>query len=47
MFAGLSLMGRWGKPEEIGNIAAFLVSDKNSFMTGTTVEACGGFAKYL
>ena len=47
MFAGLSLMGRWGKPEEIGNIAAFLVSEKNSFMTGTTVEACGGFAKYI
>ncbi len=47
MFADLSLMGRWGKPEEIGDIAAFLVSDKNSFMTGTTVEACGGFAKYI
>ena len=47
MFAGLSMMGRWGKPEEIGDIAAFLVSDKNSFMTGTTVEACGGFAKYI
>ena len=40
-------MGRWGKPEEIDEIAAFLVSDKNSFMTRTTVEACGGFAKYI
>jgi 3-oxoacyl-[acyl-carrier protein] reductase len=47
MFAGLALMDRWGKPEEIGNIAAFLVSDKNSFMTGSTVEACGGFTKYI
>jgi len=47
MFADLSMMGRWGKPEEIGDIAAFLVSDKNSFMTGTTVESCGGFAKYI
>jgi 3-oxoacyl-[acyl-carrier protein] reductase len=46
-FAGLSMLGRWGKPEEIGDIAAFLVSDRNSFMTGTTVESCGGFAKYM
>ena len=47
MFAEFSLMGRWGKPEEVGDIAAFLVSDRNSFMTGSTIEACGGFAKYI
>ena len=47
MFAELSLMGRWGKPEEVGDIAAFLVSDRNSFMTGSTIESCGGFAKYI
>jgi NAD(P)-dependent dehydrogenase (short-subunit alcohol dehydrogenase family) len=35
------------EPEEIGNAAAFLVSAKNSYMTGTTVEVCGGFNRYL
>ncbi len=45
--AGYALLNRWGKPEEIGNVAAFLVSAKNSFMTGTTVEVCGGWAKYI
>lgn len=42
-----TLLGRWAEPEEIGNVAAFLVSDKNSYMTGTTVEVCGGFNRYL
>ncbi len=45
--AGQTLLGRWAEPEEIGNAAAFLVSEKNSYMTGTTVEICGGFTKYL
>jgi NAD(P)-dependent dehydrogenase (short-subunit alcohol dehydrogenase family) len=45
--AGQTLLGRWAEPEEIGNVAAFLVSAKNSYMTGTTVEVCGGFNRYL
>jgi 3-oxoacyl-[acyl-carrier protein] reductase len=45
--AGQTLLGRWAEPEEIGNVAAFLVSDKNSYMTGTTVEVCGGFNRYI
>jgi 3-oxoacyl-[acyl-carrier protein] reductase len=45
--AAQTLLGRWAEPEEIGNVAAFLVSDKNSYMTGTTVEVCGGFNRYL
>lgn len=45
--AGQTLLGRWAEPEEIGNVAAFLVSTKNSYMTGTTVEVCGGFNRYL
>ena len=45
--AGQTLLGRWAEPEEIGNVAAFLVSDKNSYMTGTTVEICGGFNRYI
>lgn len=45
--AGQTLLGRWAEPEEIGNVAAFLVSKKNSYMTGTTIEVCGGFNRYL
>jgi 3-oxoacyl-[acyl-carrier protein] reductase len=46
-FADQAMLKRWGEPEEMGWIAAFLVSEKNSFMTGTTVESCGGITKYL
>ncbi len=42
-----TLLGRWAEPEEIGNVAAFLVSARNSYMTGTTVEVCGGFTRYI
>ncbi len=45
--AGQTLLGRWAEPQEIGEMAAFLVSERNGYMTGTTVEVCGGFAKYL
>jgi len=45
--AAQTLLGRWAEPEEIGNVAAFLVSEKNSYMTGTTVEVCGGFTRYI
>jgi NAD(P)-dependent dehydrogenase (short-subunit alcohol dehydrogenase family) len=33
-------LGRY-RAEETGDAAAFLVSEKNSYMTGTTVEVCG------
>jgi 3-oxoacyl-[acyl-carrier protein] reductase len=45
--AGQTLLGRWAEPEEIGNVSAFLVSEKNSYMTGATVEVCGGFLRYI
>jgi len=45
--ANQTLLGRWAEPHEIGDVAAFLVSEKNSYMTGTTVEVCGGFNRYI
>lgn len=45
--ANQTLLGRWGEPHEIGDVAAFLVSERNSYMTGTTVEVCGGFSRYI
>ena len=35
-------MGRWGRPEEIANVAVFLASEASSFMTGSVVVADGG-----
>ena len=35
-------LGRFGKPEEIANLAAFLLSPKSSFMTGTEIVIDGG-----
>jgi len=45
--AGMAMLNRLGRPEEVGWLAAFLVSAKNSYMTGTTVECCGGATKYI
>ncbi len=45
--ANQTLLGRWAETEEIGDVAAFLVSERNSYMTGTTVEVCGGFNRYI
>jgi 3-oxoacyl-[acyl-carrier protein] reductase len=35
-------MGRWGKPEDVGWAAAYLASDKASFVTGQTIAVNGG-----
>lgn len=36
-------MGRWGKCEEIAELALFLISEKNSYMTGSVVYSDGGW----
>lgn len=33
---------RFGKPEEIANVALFLASDMSAYMTGQVLSACGG-----
>jgi NAD(P)-dependent dehydrogenase (short-subunit alcohol dehydrogenase family) len=35
-------MGRWGRPEEIGSVIAFLASDESSFITGQAIVVDGG-----
>jgi 3-oxoacyl-[acyl-carrier protein] reductase len=34
--------GRLGRPEELAEFAAFMVSDRNSFMNGEVVIVDGG-----
>ena len=35
-------LGRVGRFEEVGELAAFLVSDRNGYMTGATIVMDGG-----
>ena len=38
-----SLMGRWGTPQDVAQVARFLVSPAASFITGQVLEINGGF----
>jgi 3-oxoacyl-[acyl-carrier protein] reductase len=35
-------MGRYGRPEEFGDVVAFAASDRASYLTGTTIMVDGG-----
>ncbi|MDQ3347984.1 MAG: SDR family oxidoreductase, partial [Acidobacteriota bacterium] len=35
-------LGRWGKPADVADAVAFLVSDHSSFITGDTLTVDGG-----
>lgn len=41
---GKTLVGRFGKPHEVANVALFLASDESSFVTGIDVKVDGGMA---
>ncbi len=38
-------MGRWGKPEEVANLAVFLASDDAGYITGSTYYIDGGMLR--
>ncbi len=41
-FAGMTMLGRLGQPEEIANAALFLVSNESSYVTGQVLSVNGG-----
>jgi glucose 1-dehydrogenase len=38
-------MGRWGKPEEVAQLAAYLASDAAAYVTGSTYFIDGGMLR--
>lgn len=40
--AGLSVFNRWGEPEDVADIAAFLASADSRWVTGQSLDASGG-----
>jgi 3-oxoacyl-[acyl-carrier protein] reductase len=40
-------MGRLGEPKEFAALAAFLASDRASYITGTSIQVDGGWIKSL
>lgn len=42
-FAQATLMKRWGRPEEVAQLARFLLTDESSFVAGEDIAVDGGF----
>ena len=43
----LLMLKRYGKPEEVSGLAAFLASERASFITGAAYDVDGGFTKSI
>ena len=40
--AGLTALGRVGRPDDIGSVVAFLCTDDSKWVNGQRIEASGG-----
>lgn len=39
-------LGRFGEPDEVSGVVAFLASDRASYLTGASIDVAGGMGRY-
>ncbi len=40
-------LGRFGTPDEVSGLVAFLVSERAGYITGASIDVAGGMGKYV
>jgi 3-oxoacyl-[acyl-carrier protein] reductase len=40
-------LGRFGRPEEVSGLVAFLLGERASYITGASIDVAGGMGKYV